>query len=325
MKNIKWIINEIQEFGLLVTLSATLNKCYKYGPHTNKVAYNINIWKHNCIKKCLRKKFAHIIGRYKTEQEPHTHEYLRPQVLWTIWWQGEDKAPEAIKLCFQSMRKYSNGHEVIVISKINYRKYVQLPEYILEKVELGIISLTHLADILRMYLLYYHGGIWLDATIFFTAPIDSTIFLQDYFTGKLHRLRMACVSEGRWNGTFLAGKPGNVFFDYMINFYNEYWQKENQVIDYFLIDYMTDIAYEDIPVFKKQLDAVPYNNENIFIMNQFLNKVFNKEIYEEIIDSTSVHKIQRRNKYSKVDSNGNLTFYGYITKLMINNNNVELM
>lgn len=316
-KNIVWLIQEFKSFGVQVTIYALLNKIYKYGVHQNRVAYKINCLKHKSIRKALRKKYKTIIEQFSNIEESQTCEESKyKQYIWTIWWQGEENAPDALKMCYKSMRKFSNGHQVVVLSKDNYQQYADIPQYIMDKVEVGKISFIHFADILRMYLLYHYGGMWLDATIFLTKPIDVTIFEWDYYTGKLERQPMACVSEGRWNGTFFAGKPRNVFFDFMITFYYKYWEQEEQEIDYFLIDYMTDIAYEDIPTFKKQLDAVPINNECIFKMNHFLNSKFEATIFNEIIENTSFHKLQRRDVYRTYDEEGNLTFYGYLLLYM---------
>ena len=316
-KNIEWIKKQWVAFGPMVAISSTLNKVYKYGPHTNNVAYAINKWKHKCIEKALCKKYGYVIERYSAKADALQSQPSKyGNTIWTIWWQGEENAPEAMKMCYQSMRKFSSGHEVIVISESNYSEYITLPDFVLEKVKDGKINFIHLADIIRMHLMYYHGGLWLDATLFLLEEMPNEIFEYSYFTGKLPRTKMACVSEGRWNGTFFGGHPGNPFFEFMINFYYEYWKHEEQVIDYFLIDYMTDIAYQKIPSFTKQLDAVPVNNEKIFQMNNYLNSAFDSDIYNEIVSTTGFHKLQRRNSYRMTTDDGELTFYGYLVKII---------
>ena len=63
--------------------------------------------------------------------------FSQSNIIWTIWWQGEDNAPESMKMCFESMRINSNGHPVIVISEQNLSEYIRLPKYILKKCNLN--------------------------------------------------------------------------------------------------------------------------------------------------------------------------------------------
>lgn len=307
-----WGCNQLKEYGIRVALSTALNKVYFYGTHTDELAYKINKWKHRCIINCLEKKYSNLIECYKEILYEGEQESLYKDYIWTIWWQGEENAPEALKMCYNSMRQNASGHKVVVISESNLNTYIELPEYILKKVEEEKISLIHLADIIRMNLLSKYGGMWLDATIFLTDSIPEEIWQYTYYTGKLKKTKMACVSEGRWNGTFFAGKAGNPFFSFMVEFYNQYWEKHNQVIDYFLIDYMTEIAYTRFGWFRDLLDAVPFNNPDIFKLGPMLNETFNEQIYSEVCKGTVFHKLQRRNSYIEIDENGVQTLYGYL-------------
>ena len=66
---------------------------------------------------------------------------------------------------------WKGDYEFIIIDQNNFSKYLELPEWILKKVEKKEITLTHLADIIRMGLLKQYGGIWVDATMFFTKDV----------------------------------------------------------------------------------------------------------------------------------------------------------
>ena len=89
--------------------------------------------------------------------------------IWIFWWQGYDTAPLLVKKCIDSIIKNAGNHPVILITKENWKNYADIPDYIIEKVEKGIITLTHFSDILRMSLVSEHGGLWLDATIFVSS------------------------------------------------------------------------------------------------------------------------------------------------------------
>ena len=84
--------------------------------------------------------------------------------VWFCWLQGIDSAPKLVQDCYNSIRYWLKDKEIIVITKENYKQYVEFPDYIIEKWEKGIISNTHFSDLLRLELLIRHGGLWLDAT-----------------------------------------------------------------------------------------------------------------------------------------------------------------
>ena len=102
--------------------------------------------------------------------------------IWTMWYQGIDKAPPIVLSCIQSIILNRGKHPVYIISKYNLHKYLKLPSYIIEKYKNGSFTTTHFSDIIRMGLLYKYGGYWLDCTYFITAPLTKLNF--SFFTLK---------------------------------------------------------------------------------------------------------------------------------------------
>lgn len=301
-------------FGFRVGNACLLSKLIGFSSDAKSIKYKLNNYKHRCILDYLKHNYSNIIRNYSYIQENEEYEKISEykDYIWTIWWQGEENAPEHIQFCYKTMREYASGHNVVVISKDNLNQFLHLPDYIIQKVDEGKISFIHLADIIRMNLICLYGGIWLDATIFLTSKISEDLFGYDYYTGKLERTPMVCVSEARWNGTFFGGKPGNPFCRYMVEFYNEYWKRENQAIDYFLIDYMTELAYENIPWFKAKLDQVPLNNSLLFEGEKMLNMTYTKELYDTFTSNNQFHKLVRRKDYYEMDEFGKKTMYGHL-------------
>ena len=104
--------------------------------------------------------------------------------IWVFWWQGENVAPELVKLCIKSIRLNAGNHPVHIITKDNYNEFTNIPDYIIRKLEDGKITLTHFSDILRMNLIAYNGGFWIDSTIFCSKKIEERIFDQPIYTGR---------------------------------------------------------------------------------------------------------------------------------------------
>lgn len=54
---------------------------------------------------------------------------------------------------------------------------MEFPKYIEEKWKRGVITHTHMTDLLRLELLIRYGGTWIDATVFAVAVTFLLIFL----------------------------------------------------------------------------------------------------------------------------------------------------
>lgn len=52
-----------------------------------------------------------------------------------------------------------------MIDNGNWRDYVELPEYIIQRWDKKQISPAHFTDLLRLQLLIKYGGTWIDATV----------------------------------------------------------------------------------------------------------------------------------------------------------------
>jgi hypothetical protein len=109
--------------------------------------------------------------------------------------------PPIVQSCFQSLCSHAGNHLVHLITQENISKYVTIPDYILRKVQEGKISFTHFSDILRMCLLYEHGGLWIDATVYVSQPIPEKVFQEPLFTVA------AKISFRRSNQLIRANKP----------------------------------------------------------------------------------------------------------------------
>lgn len=237
--------------------------------------------------------------------------------IWVFWWTGFDSAPEIVKACVKSMMQHSAGHKIQLLDRNNIKDYVMLPDYIWEKFNKNIISVTHLSDIIRVTLLYTHGGIWADATLFFTDRLNQEIYSHEFYTNKRHEIINPCVSQSRWSTFFLAGGQYCEVFRYWRDFYFEYWKNTDTLVDYLLMDYILDIGYRNYTTIRSLIDSVPYNNENIKLMYQYMNTCFTHEQYEALVETTTLHKLSWKDQYSPLD-NGRKTFYEMVISGALN-------
>ena len=122
--------------------------------------------KHQIMLDFLEDKYKDYWKNYNyTKDLPESDEHLRNKI-WICWWQGIDNAPEIVKACVDSIKRYAGKYEVICITEENYKDYVTFPKWVKEKRKQNIISRTIYSDLLRMNLLATYGGIWIDSTFF---------------------------------------------------------------------------------------------------------------------------------------------------------------
>lgn len=277
-----------------------------------RVGYGLKRAKQRAIKGLLFNRYRHFIESYRFENEPAQTKDDALFPVWVCWWQGEENMPKMVQMCYRSLRDNANGHPVHLITKENYKDYVTFPDHILRKFNAGVISITHLSDILRVSLIYEYGGMWIDATILLTAPLPLKI---DYRVFSIkHAKRKPHISNYRWTTFFWYGERGNILFHFVRAFYYAYWEKENKVIDYLLMDYIFAIAYDSVPAIALIIDSIPFNNpRHNDLRYQFkANAVFDLSRYNEICSDTYLHKLSWKMKPEEYAVNGEPTFYGYL-------------
>lgn len=277
----------------------------------------INKWsleaRHEQILKYLLHKYSYIIEKYQKENE--TAENSESKNIWICWLQGEESAPQLVKNCIDSIMRHANNHEVILITIENYKDYIKIPNYILDKYQKGIISNAHFSDIIRMTLLRDYGGLWIDATVFCTKDIPNDIFDKVFFSCKSPKVETHFISGFQWTSFVIGGKKNSLFYRYILDFYLEYWQNEDIIIDYLLIDYIIYLGYHKINNIKIAMDKNPINNLKRDELAAIFNQEFDLEKYKKIIESdTYLYKLSWREKFREKTDDGNDTFYNKFLK-----------
>lgn len=274
-------------------------------------------WKHRCILRYLKEEYSGLISRYKLEKaETKPAASATPGTIWTMWWQGTDDLPEVVSMCYGSVNRHRGNHPFTVLTRDNYQEYVSLPDYVLDKVQSGAITITHLSDIIRFALLTQYGGLWLDSTIFVSDRIPEDIFTAEYFTVRRPVApKSSNVALDRWTAFLHAAKKGNLLCRFVYDFFMEYWRTQNSLINYFLIDYTIGLACEELPECRKLLDAVPVVNADIYRLEDMMNRKWDPAVFEEIKANALFSKLSWRKGGRKRTSSGEETIYGHLASL----------
>jgi hypothetical protein len=276
---------------------------------TGIFSVKINEKKHSVILNRLTNKFQYLILACKEQvEEDRSPQDILPPLIWIFWWDGTGTMPPIIKACYNSVLRHRNGYKIELITKDNFQNFISVPEHILEKVKAKIITITHFSDILRMSLLASYGGLWLDASILVTDTIQ--LGKTSFFTIK-RDFGGSDVPRRRWTGFCLGGQKNSLLFKFAQDFFYEYWMKNNDMIDYFLIDYVIAIAYNSFPQVKQMIDNVRENNPNVSKVRYNLENEVTTDFLETIKD-TIFHKLTWKKQFNINSSNNKLTLYGYI-------------
>ena len=225
--------------------------------------------RHNATREFLEKEFYEFIINY----EFNTCNQKNSKIIWTLWMQGYENAPELVKSTIDSIRKFAelNNFQFILLEENTIEKYIVFPKLIKEKMDLGVIDYTKISDILRVSLLAKYGGTWVDATIYMKEEFDSSLLLQNYYTIKTGGIEdySPNISNNRWKGFFLS---------YDI------------ALDYLLIDYIFDMAYKYDEKIKNQMLELEKSNPNLFWLESHLGDKFDQKVWDNITETTKVFK-----------------------------------
>ena len=240
-----------------------------------------------------------------------------PLPVWTLWWDGEESAPPCVKLSLQSQKKHFGGPEYAyqMLTKDNYEAYVRIDPAVLTRYEKGEMSLTHLSDVLRCALLCRHGGLWIDATLYMTGPLDRESLTADFYTvhkTAYSRNMRAMIPAGRWACYLLRCRSGDPLMSFLAAGYRMYWRKYADVPDYYLLDEMIDAAYRLIPAVRREIDGVPINNERVFDLFAMRNEAYLPKRMEPVLRASRLHKFSYKYDFLDYCPDGRMTVWKWM-------------
>ena len=267
--------------------------------------------KHDIMVRYFEKTLGDFLNSYDYNHEEEilpNSEYS--DCIWVCWWQGLDEAPELVKKCVESIKKNAGDHRVIVLTEDNYKHYVEIPEWIEDKKDKGIITRTHYSDLLRLFLLSKYGGMWLDSTFLCTKPVLDEYFKQSVWSIKRPDYFHASVASGYFANYSLACDLKSRFaFSTIRDFVLEYWKRNDVMIDYLLLDYLIVLAQKMDSRISELFSNIRPNNPNCDELYKVLGDEFDVDKWKKIKQDTFLFKLSWKYQYSK-GKNSRETFYG---------------
>lgn len=221
--------------------------------------------------------------------------------VFVYWGQGFDKAPELVKKCLSSIKKYTCDLNLVLLNDSNIDNYIEVPNHIKEKFLQGKIKHAHYSDILRLMLLKKHGGCWIDATCLVTSKISDQIdalLKESNFFAFMYEKPMI----SNW---FLVSKQDSYIVSMMLEALLEYWNSFLGHSYYFCFHSIFYSLYLLDEKFKNEVDKGVYFSTKIphNLQVNMLNK-YDELRFKEMINKCFLHKLTYKFDSKKLqDSN----------------------
>ena len=186
---------------------------------------------------------------------PVSYENL-PKTIWCYWDSGQASAPELVQICIESWALLNPGWTIRVLDKHNVAQFTDMSD-----LDNCNIPIQKYSNLLRTRLLKSHGGVWFDATLLCTKPLDHWLPLMMqtdcFFFSRPGKNRVV----SNW---FLAAFPNSPILSMIDDRYTAYLTKpspykspDRQAPPYFnyhfVIEYMTRTQLG----FRRQFGAIP--------------------------------------------------------------------
>ena len=238
----------------------------------------------------LRRKYSGFTAAYlEREKDRRAEGGKRSKDIWILWLGGMESAPRIVQRCCRSVKESFPDRPVHILTEDNYREYVTFPAFIQDKIDSGVITRTHMSDLLRLELLIRYGGTWLDATVFCSSPdvpvymMDSDLFLfQDLKPGWDGH----CQRISSWMITACTGNPILRLTRALLY---EYWKKNTKMADYFLFHDFFEMAIEAYPEEWKKV--IPCSNAAPHIILLRLFEPCDEQVWDAVKGMTPFHKL----------------------------------
>jgi hypothetical protein len=168
-----------------------------------------------------------------------------PRVVWILWLQGWESAPEVPQACLTSWKLRNPGWDVRPLDRKSLDSYVDLEE-------IGTLPPEALSDYARVHLLNRYGGVWVDATVFCMRPLDSWLDTRSgFFAFEKPGADRPLAS---W---FLAAEPGNAAVAVWSELADQYWEGRSKRHLYYWLHALFLAAYEKDETARRVWDRTP--------------------------------------------------------------------
>lgn len=145
-----------------------------------------------------------------------------PKIIWVLWLQGFENAPEIVKKCVHTWEKANSGWKVIKINRESINKHIDVEKVI--KNNGSNMEKSDISDVVRIKILAKYGGVWVDSTCICQRPLDT--WLHEYTDSGFFAFSRP-TKDREIASWFLASKKGNYLIKSWSKRYVRYFTDNN--------------------------------------------------------------------------------------------------
>lgn len=292
------LVWEYAKLGALFPAMKAEVRCFANGQSFKRIYPEVL----NVIEPFLVKKYSSTFCLSNTKFPENTEQdrniesvQEHPKVIWWCWLQGIEAAPPIVRVCYNSLvhgelyRFY--GYTVKVIDAKNWREYVELPGYIVEKWEKGRIPAAMFSDLLRVELLIKYGGTWIDSTVLYTGfKVNGSRFLEaPLFVFQYTKEGSVPVSISNW---FITARKSNEVLKVLQEMLYAYWRDYDCVLDYYIFHLFFAMISKEYP---EQMAAMPYaQSQRSLVLLHHWGEKFDQRKWDRLTSEVCFHKLAFR-------------------------------
>ena len=86
-----------------------------------------------------------------------------PRIIWIYWNDELIDAPDIVQLCVNLIKKFNTNCKINILNDNNYKNYVK-DQNVIDIMNKNIMNM-YKSDVLRLYLIYNYGGLYVDASL----------------------------------------------------------------------------------------------------------------------------------------------------------------
>lgn len=176
-----------------------------------------------------------------------------PRVVWTFWLQGWSAAPRLVRACLESWRRHNPGWDVRALSRSGAAAHIDVEEAV-PSIRGKQLPPMEYSECLRVSLLARFGGVWVDATVFCTQPLD--VWLPGHSSTGFFAFERP-GPDRLLSSWFLAASPGSYVVESWRRAVSDYWTTHSRRHTYFWFHYLFGELYERDAEIRRTWDATP--------------------------------------------------------------------
>ena len=265
------------------------------------------------VEPFLIRRYAPIVSCFKIQYSGNlgNERSKRSKIVWFCWLQGLENAPEIVHACYNSLKQHLSDREIKVIDNDNWKEFVELPDYIIEKWNKKRIPAALFSDLLRLELLIKYGGTWIDSTVLCTGLkfqdpcfryLDADLFLFQYT-----KQASIPISISNW---FITSCSNNEVLMVLRDILYAYWKDYNCTLDYYIFHLFFSLLSKEYP---EEIKAMPYGQSmNSLVLLHHWGEKFDQEKWDILTSNVCFHKLDFRE--SKTITNSKDNYYSWIIK-----------